>query len=148
LDDIELKISNDYTILTDVSNKYANAKGYYSTLQDRLNSIDGDSNNTGTFFNKSMASHLSDLQSEIIAARTSTADDITYSSLDNRFEAIETEIGNVKSDKISHSEIVADLTTNSDNRPLAASKGRELALTIGGGYNASNTVATGISNAE
>ena len=80
--------------------------------------------------------------------------DTSFISLDARFEYDEeqiksntTAIGNLNTNKINYSDVVADLETN-NNMPLAASQGRELKQTIGGSYSSSNTVASGIANAE
>ena len=107
---------------------------------------------------------LHDMEDEIKNAHSSDAFNRKYKSsvlddsfltLDARFEegesrivALETVSGNLDSNKVNYNDIVANLTTNDNNKPLAASQGRELKLTIGGNYNSTNTVATGIANAE
>ena len=82
--------------------------------------------------------------------------DTSFVSLDQRFEYGEglindhtTAIGNLNTNKINYTDVVADLLTNS-NMPLAASQGRELKRIIGGSFtsNTGETIFDGINNAE
>jgi septation ring formation regulator EzrA len=67
-----------------------------------------------------MENNTKDIADEVEEARS------TYTDLDARFDADETAIENLETNKIPYSDIVTDLITNNDNKPLAASQGREL----------------------
>ena len=159
LNDMDMQISSNKGTITTIGNDYTNAKGgYYASLQDRLNSIDGDSTNQGTFHDKPLASHVLDLENILINAPSSetsqdireknvlvsTANSTSYNSLDARLEADEVKINNA----IIHDEIQDNLTSTNVNAPLSANQGRILKTIIGAAYDVNNTVATGIINAE
>jgi cobyric acid synthase len=95
-----------------------------------------------------MASHLSDVETEIENAHTSDIDNVTYGSLDGRFEADETKISNINTSKIAYTDIVDNLDQSNTDKPLSANQGRVIKTMLGGNFSSSNTVATAISTAQ
>ena len=140
LDDMDTQISLNQGAISATQQDYDNATGAFNTLSARLNRIDGNSQDTSSV----PGGRLGVIEAELDAARDGLAD------IDARFDADETRIGNVETNKIAYSDIVNDLLTNNINKPLSAAQGRELKQIIGGTFSSTsgNTVKDGIDTAE
>jgi hypothetical protein len=68
--------------------------------------------------------------------------------VDARFDADETRIGNLESDKIPYSDIVDNLNQTDTNKTLSANQGNVIKRTLGAGFDTEHTVATAISTAQ
>jgi len=115
------------------------------TFAQRLTAIDDNSIPTKT---------LPALITELENAYVSTANDVTYASIDARLEADETVVNSntsrirtLEDNTVKYADIKNDFISTDTNKPLSAAKGKELKETIGGSYGPDNTVATAISNA-
>ena len=135
------KISNqvdlDSGAITTINNTFTNLKGAYDNLQSRLHAIDETSD---VYKEKSLVSHITDIETELEGARISAINDnTTYGSLDARLEVDETKISNLNLNKINVSDIEDNLTSNASNKPLSANQGRVLVTMLGKTYTGTET---------
>jgi chromosome segregation ATPase len=123
---------------TDISNLWGNIGTINTTFNEASNSAEYGINHGSVRARLEYdEDKLHNVEDEIKNAHSSDAFNRKYKSsvlddsfltLDARFEegesrivALETASGNLNSDKVSYDDIVANLTTNDDNKPLAAS---------------------------
>lgn len=81
---------------------------------------------------------LNKIYQEVVDARSSEANNTTYTSLDLRLQADENKLNTVDSTSVKRTDVKDGFTFNDTDLPLSANKGKELRDIIGGSYDPYN----------